>query len=216
MEHMLKIPIPYEIHEEFADCLVESEKEPEDVIWKIIKSMCKDARIGKLNKSCSYIMLDAKGTQTTRTERLKNITLEKIGSDPQWLPPGMEKKNAKYFQYKLNEKLWEYFQTYCSFDAFRRKKIIESMEKNTQDEIDSKKHMLANATAQERQAIEKEISQMESDMMALREDARKNAITCVEQVAYSKIYPEIFRMATENIEQSLEKENEELYPKKKG
>ena len=206
MEHqIIRIPMVDSIYEELDDAFIGEKETAHDFVWRLIRELCKDAKMGKLNKVCSVnVLKDGKPQQDT--VKLKEVNLEEITSNPDWIPKNIDKDDVKYFEHKVTDKTWEYLKLFSSFTLLRHKKYGESLEaENDRKLADLEK----NANMKKEQI----------------EDARKNfdetvekfkgiIPKCLEEVVFSAIYPKISQHVNQNIDKALDKENEELYPKK--
>lgn len=206
MEHkIIKIPMVDTIYEELDDAFIDEKETSHDFVWRLIRDLCKDAKMGKLNKICSVnVLKDGKPQQ--ESVKLKEIELEELPSNPDWIPKNIDKDDVKYFEHKVTDKTWEYLNLFSSFTILRHQKYGESLE------IENNKKL---AKMEQDPNIKKE----------LLEDARKNfgesiekfngiVPKCLEEVVFSAIYPKISQYVNQNIDKALDKENEELYPKK--
>ena len=205
-EHeVVRIPLPDLFFEELDDAFVGEKEDSHDFIWGLLRKCCSDGKMGKLNKSCT-ITTFKDGQQVNDTVKLRGLELEEIQSDPNWIAKTMEKDEVKYFEHKVTDISWKYLKLFGSFQLLRHDKlkeaIIEANEQAIQKMIDQKK-----SSEEIQEAQEKQIDGLQK--------FDENRPTCLEECIYIHIFPQIYRKVTENVDQSLDKENESLYPKEK-
>ena len=202
--HIMKIPMTKDIFDELDDAFIDQKTTSHDFVWGIIRNLCKDAKIGKLNKVCAVnVIKDGKPIQDQI--KLKGITLDEIKSNPDWIPKNMEKEDITYFEHKITDKTLEYLKLFASFTVLRHKKYVESLQKDNAKRIEK---MLADKNTDQKVSKDAESSFIEQiDKFA------KALPSCIEEVVFNATYPPIQLEVNKNIENSFNKENEEMYPK---
>jgi len=200
MEHqIIRIPMVDTIFEELDDAFIGEKETAHDFVWRLIRDLCKDAKMGKLNKVCSVNVIK-NGKPEQESVKLKEVNLEELSSNPDWIPKNIDKDDVKYFEHKVTDKTWEYLHLFSSFTLLRHKKYGESLEAENN----------------------RKLADMEKDpnmKKELLEDARKNfgesvekfhdiVPKCLEEVVFSAIYPKINHHVNQNIDKGLDKENE--------
>ncbi len=218
MPFTISIPLTDTFFDEVEDAFIDKPIDAQRFIFDLVKSMCKDAKAGKLNRSCSVNIIEngqIKQEFVKLTEvNLADFTLE---SDPTWLPKDLDKQNARNWEHKVTDKTMEYIRMYCQFVGLRFKKYNESTRKAGQDRIDKLTKELATApeTGQKNKATLQEQIGVETKAM---EEANKKAEETVpkniEECIYSQIYPKLHKQVMDNLDQEFDKEFQEMYPAK--
>ncbi len=202
--HILKIPMTKDVFDELDDAFIDKNETSHDFVWKIIRNLCKDAKIGKLNKICTVNTIKD-GKQIQEQVKLKRIKLDEIKNTPNWIPENMEKEDMTYFEHKITDKTLEYLKLFASFTVLRHKKYVESLQKENTKRIEK---MLADKNTDQKVTKDAEKSfNEEIDRFT------KTLPSCLEEVVFNSVYPSIQLEVNKNIEDSFNKENEEMYPK---
>lgn len=205
-EHtIIKIPMPDSIFDELDDAFVDDPKiTAHDFVWLQVRALCKDAKLGKLNKTCNVnVMKD--GMQAQEQIKLRGYKLPEAPSDAKWIPPNMEKDEVKYFEHKVTDKTFEYLKLYCSFAILRHTEYADSIEEDNNRKI-------AELEAKK----DKNVAEIKENYGKAIVKFREAAPKCFEEILFNSVYPHIHKKVTENIEVEFDKENEEMYPKEKA
>jgi len=207
MTNLVRIPMSDLVFDELDDAFIDDDKQTaHDFVWGLIRNICKDAKLGKLNKTCTVNIIKD-GQQAQDQIKLKGYELAIVDSDPNWIPENMDKEDIKYFEHKVTDKTWEYIKLYCSFAVLRHTKYCESLEKDNEKKLiqminnNSSENMFKDA----KENFSKSISKFKEGTPKL-----------IEEILFNAIYPFVHRKVTENIEKEFDKENEEMYPKKEA
>lgn len=205
-EHtIIRIPMPDSIYEELDDAFVDDPKiTAHDYVWLQIRSLCKDAKLGKLNKTCTVNVIKD-GIQTQDHVKLRGLELPTPPHDAKWMPKNMEKNEVKYFEHKVTDKTYEYLKLYCSFTVLRHTKYADSIE-------DDNNRKIAELEAKKDKNIAETKENFSKGIVKFREAVPK----CFEEILFNSVYPYIHKKITENVETEFDKENEEMYPKEKA
>lgn len=206
MEHpILRIPMPDSVFDELEESYMDNDKETShDFVWGLIRKLCKDARLGRLNKTCTVnVLKDGKPIQDQI--RLRGFELPQAETNSDWLPPKLEKDEVKYFEHKVTEKTMEYLRLFCSFAMLRHTKYADSLE---EDGIAKLAKMKQDGTS------DKEIESAKVDMDKNMEKFRDATPRYMEEIIFNSLYPQIHQQVATNVDKELDKENEEVYPKK--
>jgi hypothetical protein len=219
MPHTLTIPLTDTFYDEVEDSFIDKKIDSHQFIWELIKGMCKDAKAGKLNKSCSINLVDEKtGQIKPEFVKMKDVDLKKytLPSDPTWLPKDMERKDVRNWEHKVTDKTMEYIQLYCQFVGIRFEKYNESVMKVEQGKVEKLKQALANATDETRPSIQKSIDEAAKRFEELEKSNAANLPKCIEHCVYNQTYPQLHQEVIKNMDSEFDKENEEMYPQKKA
>ena len=206
MEHqILKIPMPDSIFDELDDAFVDDEKQTShDFVWQLVRSLCRDAKLGKLNKTCTVNIIKD-GVPTQDHVKLRGFELVELSKNPEWLPPNMDSDEIKYFEHKITDKTSEYLDLYCSFAYLRHVKYSDSIEEDNN-------RKLAEMESNKTKNVEEVRKNYAQAILKFREATPK----CFEEVIFNAIYPHVHKKMTENIDKEFDKENEQMYPKEKA
>ena len=202
-----------DFYDELEDAFIDKPISSQKFIFGLIKTMCKDAKAGKLNKTCSVNLLE-NGQLKQEFVKLKEVNLEefKLPSDPNWLPEDYEKDSIKKWEHKVTDKTMEYVEMYCKFVGLRFKKYNESLTKSSAETISKLKEQLAQAPKNLKESIQKQIETEEKAIEERQKTAEKNVPTSIEQCIYNQIYPQLHSEVMKNIDTEFDKEFEEMYP----
>lgn len=204
MSTILKIPMVDSFYDELDDAFIDQKETAHDFIWKQIRTLCRDAKMGKLNKSC-VVNIYKDGMPVQDTIKLRGLELEELPNDPEWIPKNMEKDEIKYFEHQVTDKTLEYLKLFASFSVLRHRKFGESIITENESKL---AEMIKN------KANEKMIQDAKKGFDETVKNFDEGIPKCIEQVIFTAVYPAIHKQVTENVERSFDKENEELYPKK--
>ncbi len=202
--HVIKIPMTDEIYAELDDAFIDKKETAHDFVWGLIRKICKDAKLGKLNKICAVNVIE-NGQQKTEQIKLKETKLEDVNSDSKWLPENLDKDEVVYFEHKITDKTMEYLKLFSSFTILRHEKFTGSLEKANSEKLEkmsSDKKTTEATISDAKETFEKQLQKMYDAIPS-----------CLEEVVYNAIYPAIQKEVADNIDISLDKENEEMYPK---
>jgi hypothetical protein len=200
---IVRIPFMDIFLDELEDAFIDQKETAHDFVWGQMRKICSDAKMGRLNKSCTVsFMKDGKPTQDI--VKLRGLELEELPSDPGWIAKNMEKDEVKYFEHKVTNKTMEYLRLFSSFALLRHDKFGDAIEKENAKQIEQLR------AADKSEAEIDEVKKNHSEALAKFKESRP---TCIEECIFNAIYPEVYRHVTANVDKSLDKENEELYPK---
>lgn len=203
MSTILKIPVLDTFYEELDDAFIDQKESIHDFIYGELKKLCRDAKMGKLNKSCIVNMI--KNSQNAQeTVYLKGLTLEEIPSNPDWIPTNMEKDDIKYFKHNVTEKTLEYLKLFGKFTLLRHNKYGESIIAN---------HELHMLKIRSENKDPKTIAQSEESFEEVIKKYNLGRPECLEQILYSALYSSISQKVIENVDKGFDKEYELAYPK---
>lgn len=192
-------------HEELDDAFIDEKIDAHDFIWGELKRLCKDAKMGKLQKSC-VVNTIKDGQQIQDTVKLRGLELVDVPSDPNWKPDSMEASEIKYFEHSMTDKTMEYLKLYCSFAVLRHDKYAESMEEDQKKKI---------AELMLKKADQKIVDDAKQTLEKTIENFKKGRPSCMEQILYSALYQPISQKVLANMDKEFDKENEQVYPKEK-
>ena len=204
MTDVIRIPMADTIFDELDDAFVENEKESShDFVWKLIRGLCRDAKLGKLNKTCTVNLIEDGQTKQEQV-KLKGYELPIAQSNSDWVPENLDKGDIKYFEHKITDKTREYLNLFCSFAILRHQKYCESMkvdhEKKVGDLIDKKTSVDT-------------IDKIKENFEKTIEKFNKAEPKYIEEILTNAVYPQIHQQIVKNIDMEFDKENEEMYPK---
>ena len=134
MSNILRIPMPDSIYDELDDAFVGEKETPQLFIWEQIRALCRDAKIGRLNKNCTVNVIKD-GVPATDNVKLRGFELPEASHDPTWLPPNMEQEDVKYYEHKVTDKTIEYLRLFCSFALLRHNKYADSIEEDNKKKL---------------------------------------------------------------------------------
>jgi len=219
MPTTLKIPLTDTFFEEVEDAFIDKPITAQKFIFGLIKTMCKDAKAGKLNRTCS-VNLIKKGQVVQEFVKLKDVNLADytLKSDPNWLPKDAEKEHTRYWEHMVTDKTMEYISMYCQYVGLRFVKYNESVEIEGKERIakleEELKRPLPDVKAPEE--IRKNIQeQIDSTKKQIEEDKVKTAEStpkCIEHCIFTQIYPKLHSEVMKNLDTEFDKEYEEMYP----
>ncbi len=200
---VVRVPLTDLFFEELDDAFVGEKETSHDFVWGLLRKLASDGKMGKLNKSCT-INVVKDGQQIQDIVKLRGLELEELPSNPNWISKNMEEDEVKYFEHKVTDKSWEYLKLFASFQLLRHDRLGESIVEENKKGIE--KMVKENKKPEEIQEAQKK--QLEG--LEKYNEARPK---CVEECIFNNIFPQVYRKVTENVDLSLDKENEQLYPK---
>ena len=205
MEHqILKIPMPDSVFDELEEAYMSNEKETShDFIWGLIRGLCRDAKLGKLNKMCT-INIIKDGAPAQEQVKLRGFELVQAESYSDWIPENLEKDEIKYFEHKVTDKTIEYLKLFCSFAILRHTKYSDSIEEDNERKLAK---MIQN------KATDSQIQDAKENSDKALTKFRETTPKYFEEILYNTVYPQVHRKITENVDKEFDKENEEMYPK---
>lgn len=219
MPTTLKIPLTDTFYEEVEDAFIDKPITAQKFIFGLIKGMCKDAKAGKLNRTCS-VNLIKKGQVVQEFVKLKDVKLEDytLKSDPKWLPKDAEIEHTRYWEHMVTDKTMEYIVMYCQYVGLRFERYNESVEKDGEEriaqlEVELKRDL---GDVQAPDDIRKNIQeQIDSSKKRIEEDRVKTEEStpkCIEHCIFTQIYPKLHAEVMKNLDTEFDKEYEEMYP----
>ena len=200
---IVRVPLTDLFFEELDDAFVGEKETSHDFVWGLLRKLASDGKMGKLNKSCT-INIIKDGQQIQDIVKLRGLELEELPSNPKWISKNMEEDEVKYFEHKVTDKSWEYLKLFASFALLRFDRLGDSIKVENEKQL--KKMASENKTADQ---IEEARKKQAEGLEKYQESRPK----CIEETIFNNIYPGVYRKVTENVDNSLDKENEELYPK---
>jgi len=208
MEHeIIKIPMPDSIFDELEDAYIDNEKETShDFVWGLIRGLCRDAKLGKLNKTCTVNTIK-NGATVQDQIKLRGFELQEAESNPEWIPEKLERDEIKYFEHKVTDKTMEYLKLFCSFAILRHTKYSDALQEDNERKL---------AQMIENKATDAQIKDAKENFDQTITKFRDATPKYLQEILYNAVYPQIHRKVTENVDKEFDKENEEMYPKKEA
>ena len=201
--HIIKIPLTTDLFDELDDAFIDQKETAHDFVWGQIRGLCKDAKIGKLNKICTFnVVNDGKPKQDQ--VKLRDVKLEELKSNPDWMPTRIDADEVKYFEHKITDKTLEYLNLFGSFALLRHGKYGDSMEVDHAEKLEKMKDNVSNPEV---------IEDAKKEFSEVAKNFREATPSCLEEVVFNAVFPAIHQEITKNIDKSFDKENEEMYPK---
>ena len=200
---VLKIPLEKEFAEELEDAFIDKKDSAHDFVWLEIKALCKDAKLGKLSKSCVYNSI-RNGQPTQDSVKLKEVTLKELPSDPTWIPDNFNKEDVTFFEHKITETTKKYLELYGSFNILRHEQYCQALVDDQEKTITKMEQNGADPNL---------IADAKEALVELKSKFEENAPVCLEQAIFVAIYPKLLQEVTANIDKEFDKENEQMYPK---
>jgi len=227
MPFTIKIPLTDTFYDEVEDAFIDKPIDAQRFIFDLVKGMCKDAKAGKLNRSCSVNVIE-NGQIKQEFVKLNDVNLADftLESDPTWLPKDLEKQNARNWEHKVTDKTMEYLRMYCQFVGLRFKKYNESTGKAAQERIAKLTKELATApetlpsppdpkgALATKKMLQEQIEVETKAMAVASEKAEETVPKNIEECIYSQIYPKLHKEVMDNLDQEFDKEYQEMYPPK--
>ena len=225
MPFTLNIPLTDTFYDEVEDAFIDKPITAQRFIFDLVKTMCKDAKAGKLNRSCSVNVIE-NGQIKQEFVKLSEVKLEdySLQSDPNWLPKDLDKAHTRNWEHKVTDKTMEYVKMYCQFVGLRFSKYNESTQNAFQERIDKLNKELETAPEtlpdppdpkgarstkrMIQEQIEVEKKSMEVQIKKAEETVPKNIEECI----YSQIYPRLHKEVMNNLEKEFDNEFSEMYP----
>lgn len=203
MTNIVKIPMLDTMFDELDDAFIDEKEDAHQFVWGKIRELCRDAKLGKLNKTCTTNIIKD-GVQEQEHVKLKGLKLENLPYNSEWIPPNMDKEDIKYFEHKITDKTKEYLELFARFEYLRHSKYEESVILENQNKLDQMIEAKTN---------EKVLEDAKKNFEKSAEKFKKARPKCMEEVLYNRIFPSIHSKVNENIGKEFDKENEEMYPK---
>lgn len=194
------------IYDELDDAFIDEKQTAHDFVWGLIRHLCKDAKLGKLNKICQVNIIKD-GAPSTEAVKLKGLTLDELPSDPNWIPRNMELEDIKYFEHSISDKTLKYLKLYGSFTLLRHTRYAESLDEDSARKVQK---------LEDDQVDPKQIEEAKKGFSEASQKFKDSFPKCMEEVIFNAVYPSIHKKVTENVEKMFDKENEEFYPKKEA
>ncbi len=227
MPFTIKIPLTDTFYDEVEDAFIDKPIDAQKFIFDLVKSMCKDAKAGKLNRTCSINIIE-NGQVKQEFAKLSEVNLNEfiLESDPNWLPKDLDKSTVRYWEHKVTDKTMEYLRMYCQFVGLRFKKYNDSILKGGQERVDKLKKELTTAPEtlpsppdpKGARATKKMIQDQIVTETKLLDDQTKKAEASVpkniEEAVYGQIYPKLHKSVMDNLDQEFDKEFQQMYPSK--
>ncbi len=216
MAHKLTIPLTGDFYDEVDDAFIDKPISAQRFIFGLVKNMCKDAKAGKLNKTCSYNIIE-NGKLKQDFIKLKEVDLAKykLVSDPNWLPKDFEKDDVKVWEHSVTDKTMEYVELYCQMVGLRFQKYNESVEKSANEKIDKLKEEIDSAPEEKKDTLQRILDEEVENAKKVKEKSVEEIPKCIEQCVYNQIYPQLHQEVMKNMDVEFDKEFEESYPDEK-
>jgi len=216
MPHKLTIPLTDDFYEEVEDAFIDKPISAQKFIFGLIKGMCKDAKAGKLNKSCSINIIE-NGAVKQEFVKLKEVNLEdyELPSDPEWIPQDMDKDSVRKWEHNVTDKTMEYLELFCKFVGLRFKRYNESISKVAADKTVKLREELENAPENIKAVLQKQLEEHEKAIVEGDKKTQEGIPKCIEECVYSQIYPKLHDEVMKNMDVEFDKEFEEMYPSAK-
>jgi hypothetical protein len=139
-----------------------------------------------------------------------------LPSDPNWLPKDLEKKDVRNWEHKVTDKTMEYIKLYCQFVGIRFERYNESVMKIEQAKGEKLKEALEKAPDEQKPAIQNAIVEAAKRFEEMHKNNEENLPKCIEHCVYNQIFPQLHQEVLRNMDSEFDKEDEEMYPKKKA
>jgi len=216
MPKVLQIPMNADILDELEEAFIDQKEDSHSFIWGLIRGLCRDAKMGKLNKACIISKVGLDRQLIKDSVKLKDEELKTLPSNTNWLPPKIDREDVAYYEHQVTDKTWKYLELYATFTELRHRKYSESVDKADEAEIKEMVARLENETSIEgkvnqRTALDGAKKRFAEEMKTRAEEVP----TCIEQAVFNSVYGQIYQHVVGNIDKELDKENEEMYPVKK-
>ena len=228
MPFTITIPLTDTFFDEVEDAFIDKPQTAQEFIFGMIKGMCKDAKAGKLNRTCSVNIIE-NGQVKQEFAKLNEINLAEftLESDPNWLPKDLDKTSVRKWEHKVTDKTMEYIRMYCQFVGLRFKRYNESILKEAQARGDKLKKELTTApetlpsppdpkgARATKEMIQKQI---ETETKLLKDQTKKAEASVpknIEEAIYGQVYPKLHKTVMDNLDQEFDKEFQQMYPPKK-
>ncbi len=227
MPFTISIPLTDTFYDEVEDAFIDKPIDAQKFIFDLVKTMCKDAKAGKLNKSCSVNTIE-NGQVKQGFEKLSEVNLDEftLESDPSWLPKDLDPKGVRKWEHKVTDKTMEYLRMYCQFVGLRFKKYNESILKEGQERVDKLKKELETApetlpsppdpkgARATKEMIQKQIETEQKLLDDQSKKAQESVPKNIEEAIYGQVYPKLHKTVMDNLDQEFDKEFQEMYPSK--
>jgi hypothetical protein len=124
-ENVVKIFLVDDAYVELEDAYVDKEKDLRAEVFQQIKTLCKSAKMTKVNKKLVVNLKETNDETAARemkqdTVPLGDVNLEKykIVHNADWIPEKMDKDEARTYTQKVGDNTWKYlelfYQIYCA------------------------------------------------------------------------------------------------------
>lgn len=215
MAHKVTIPLTDDFYDEVEDAFIDRPITAQKFIFDLIKVMCKDAKAGKLNKSCSINIIE-NGAVKQEFVKLKEVNLEdyKLSSNPEWLPQDMDKDSVRKWEHNVTDKTMEYLELFCKFVGLRFKRYNESISKIAADKTVKLREELEIAPENTKEILAKQLEEFVKATVEGDKKTQESIPKCIEECIYSQIYPKLHEEVMKNMDTEFDKEFEEMYPSK--
>lgn len=219
MSHTINIPMTDTFYDELEDSFVDNDKmTSHQFVFSILRNVCKDAKAGKLNKSCSInVMKDGKMAQDMVRLKDVNLSMYTLLSDPAWKPKELKEEadgEVKFWEHKVTDKTFEYLTLYGQMTKIRYDRHNESFDKHEAAKMaEIHKRCDESASEDEKKILSKQMEADEKTFATAKENREKLIPTCLEHAVYGAVYPQLHNEVMKNMDRELDKEFEEMYPK---
>lgn len=206
MSTTIRIPMSDLFYEELEDAFIDEKETADDFIWHELRALCKDAKLGKLKKSCTINVLKD-GVQQQEIIKIRGLELVEFESNTSWIPKNLELDEVKYFEHQVTDNTLKYLMLFASFTELRHRKYIDSLIQHNENLYTEmcKKNKNPNVLSEARKTFDQTTKNY------------KDAIpTCLEEILFNAIFPKIHEKVSNNVDKAFDKENEELYPKEES
>lgn len=213
MAHKVIIPLTDDFYEEVEDAFIDKPITAQKFIFDLIKVMCKDAKAGKLNKSCSVNIIE-NGSIKQEFVKLKEVNLEdyKLPSNPEWLPKDMDKDSVRLWEHNVTDKTMEYIELFCKFVGLRFQRYNESVSNVAEDRTLKLREELEKAPENTKAVLQKQLEEFVKATVEGDKKTQEGIPKCIEECIYSQIYPKLHEEVMKNMDTEFDKEFEEMYP----
>ena len=134
MSTKLQIPMLDTFYEELDDAFIDEKQTAHEFIWEQLRGLCRDAKMGKLQKSC-VVNVMKNGQPTQEVIKLRGLELKELASDPSWKPDKVEADEIKFFEHSVTDKTLKYLQLFASFSLLRHEKYGESIVNENKEKL---------------------------------------------------------------------------------
>jgi hypothetical protein len=134
-EQQVKIFLVDDAYIELEDAYVDKEKDLRAEVFSQIKTLCKSAKMSKVNKT---LVVNLKETDEESGQRkmkqdtvpMDEVDLDKypVKFDPEWLPEKMKKEDSRTYTQKVGDNTWKYLKYFYQIYCARIDKYNDSLE----------------------------------------------------------------------------------------
>ena len=206
MPELIKIPFNKEIFEELDDAIIDEKITVDEFILSLIKDICRDAKMSKLNKSIQATLIK-NGQRELEQIKLKGIELKELPFDSKWIPDNLDKEDIVYFEREVSNKIMKYLELAASFVNLRHEKYYESLKTNNEELI---KTLILQKVPKE------QLEQANQASKLGLENIKRISPKCVEHTIHSSLEGIIQKKILENIDKEFAKESEPKVEEKKA